>query len=147
MCDPEAAKITFEGLKGIHALGADVTHKLCLTEEDSKRISEYGGASLCERYVSELYKMWQGESGRAGVLHDPLVIYYAKDASVCKLEENPVAVIIEGPARGMTLNVNAYTKAYMNPSYADFDLSHTHLTAKEVDRELMIKEFMRCFEE
>ena len=146
MCDPEAAKITFDTLSGIHALGADVTHRLTLRPEDDGRICEYSGENAAARYVAELYRLWKRGRNKLGVLHDPLVIYYAKNNAVCKTERCPVAVITEGVARGFTLNVTAYTKAYMNSAYRDFDLTHTQILAKEVDRELMLCEFMRCFE-
>ena len=146
MCDPEAAKIMFDGLKGIHALGADVTHQLKLTEADDEKICNYNGSSVAVGYVSSLYRLWKGERGRIGILHDPLVIYYAKNRAVCNIEKTTVATVTEGFARGMTLNVNAYTKAHMNSAYDGFDLTNTHLTANAVDRELMICEFMKCFE-
>ena len=144
-CDPEAAKIMFDNVKNIHALGADVTHKLKISEDDDKTICETKSSEAAS-YVSEIYKLWKGDKNKLGVLHDPLAILYSLDTSVCECESAPVAVITDGYARGFTLNVSAYTKAKYNPSYNDFDLTKTHTLARTVDRERVIREFMKCFE-
>lgn len=144
-CDPPAAKIMFASLKGIHCLGADVTHKLRLSDDDDEAIAAYNGESGVLGYISELYRLWKGEKGKAGVLHDPLAVYYSADGTVCECKVGSVAVITDGYARGVTLNVSEYTKAYMNPEYRDFDFSREHILAYSVKRENVIKRFMKCF--
>ncbi len=145
ICDVEAAEIMFNNVKNIKCLGADVTHKLKISESDDERIIQAKSSDIT-KYISLLYGKWKKASSSIGVLHDPLAIFYAKDNSVCECETAPIAVIKDGFARGFTLNVKAYTKAYLNPNYYDFDFSRTHTLAKEVDRERVIFEFMKCFE-
>jgi purine nucleosidase/pyrimidine-specific ribonucleoside hydrolase len=146
-CDPEAAEVMFDSLENIVCLGADVTHKLSIGEKNDKTILAYSGKNQAASYVSLLYRLWkEDKGGKIGVLHDPLVIHYAIDNTVCELEAAPVKVITEGYARGMTLNVKAYTKAYMNPAYSGARMNE-HLLAREVDRERVIEGFMKIFKE
>ena len=145
LCDVEAAKIMFENLENIHCIGADVTHLLRLNAEDDEKISAYVGNSAAE-YVKKLYLLWKKSTNSIGVLHDPLAIYYAMDETICVCESAPVVLIDEGLARGITLNVKAYGKSYLNKAYECFDFSKQHILAKEVDRERMIRTFMKCFE-
>ena len=144
-CDVEAAQIMYSGLDNIHCLGADVTHQLRLTDENDQAVcsTESGNA---EKYVSELYRLWKMQSHSIGILHDPLAIYYSIDTSICETVSAPIALITDGFAKGITLNVKEYNKAYMNKAYESFDLSHTHILARTVDREKMLKIFMKCFE-
>lgn len=146
MCDPEAASIMFSVLENIHCLGADVTHLLGLSKDDDKRILSCIGENSARAYVSGLYAMWKASvGGKIGVLHDPLTIHYAINPDVCKCEASSVAVITEGFGRGLTLNVNTYTKAYMNAAFSDFNTSRGHFLAKSVDRDEVISGFMRIF--
>ena len=146
ICDVEAADVMFRNLKDIKCLGADVTHKLVLNDSEDERILSTDGNEAV-KYISDIYAKWKAASGkRKGILHDPLAIYYAANKSVCECESHPVAVITEGYARGFTLNVEAYKRSSYNPAYADFDFSKTHTLAKTVDRELILSEFIKCFE-
>lgn len=146
-CDPEAAEVMFDSLDNVVCLGADVTHKLSIGDKNDKTIVAYSGENEATTYVSLIYRLWKKETnGKIGVLHDPLVIHYAIDEEVCELESAPVKVITEGYARGMTLNVKAYTKAYMNPAYNGAQMNE-HFLAKEVDRERVIEGFMKIFKE
>jgi hypothetical protein len=61
------------------------------------------------------------------------------------MEEACVAVITEGIARGVTLNVDAYAKAPYNPACAGIDRSRKIRVAAEVRREYVIGRFMDCF--
>ena len=78
---------------------------------------------------------WRSICPRADlVLHDPLVIYYLVDPSLCTLQEASVAVIKDGYARAMTLNVDAYGKAAYHPDiYKGFDEKQKALVASGVD--------------
>lgn len=144
ICDVEAAKIMFDNVNNIHCLGADVTHKLTISKDDDSFIRE-SNVTPAAKYVSDIYKMWKGDSDKLGILHDPLAILYALEENVCKCESAPVAVITDGYARGITLNVSEYKKSYLNKAYEGFDFNHTHTLAKEVDRDYVIKKFMECF--
>ena len=146
-CDVEAAKIMFENLDNIKCLGADVTHELEISVDDDKRIceTEKNEAAI---YVSSLYKAWKETRGIGllGVLHDPLAILFALDKTVCKCEYSPVAVIDDGAARGITLNVSAYKRTNLNEEfYKSFNFERTHTLAKSVDRDMVIQRFMGCF--
>lgn len=146
ICDVEAADVMFRNLHGIKCLGADVTHKLVIDASDDRRILEANGNEAV-KYVSDIYSKWKAASGKSsGILHDPLAIYYAQNNAVCECESAPVAVITDGYSRGFTLNVKAYTKAAFNSAYRDFDFERTHILAKTVDRELIVSDFMKCFE-
>ena len=143
-CDPEAAKIIFEKIKNIHAVGADVTHMLTISKNDDTVIEGYRGKCRATRYVSEMYRLWKRDTGKTlGVLHDPLAIYYVFNPSVVTMENASVEVITDGAARGMTLNVEAYSKAWMNTYYAS--KSPTLTVARDVNRELIISDFMKSF--
>jgi purine nucleosidase/pyrimidine-specific ribonucleoside hydrolase len=146
ICDVEAAKIMFENLENIRCIGADVTHQLRLDAEDDKKICSYTGNAATE-YVKTLYKLWKKNTNSIGILHDPLAVYYAIDESICTCQSSSVVLIDTGLARGITLNVNAYGKHYLNTAYAGFDFSKQHLLAQTVDRERMIRTFIKCFEE
>ena len=145
ICDVEAAKIMFESLENIHCIGADVTHLLRLDTKDDEKICTYVGNASAE-YVKTLYSLWKENTKSIGILHDPLAIYYAIDESICTCESAPVVLIDKGLARGVTLNVKAYGKSYLNKAYEGFDFSKQHILAKAVDRERMISIFMKCFE-
>jgi purine nucleosidase/pyrimidine-specific ribonucleoside hydrolase len=145
-CDVIAADIMFRSVKNIQCIGADVTHKTVVGDGDCKKIREYSGNDSGALELSKIYNTWW-ESGRSPktVLHDPLAIYYAFDRSVCETEKQSVAVITEGYGKGLTLNVDAYSKAFGNPAYSDFDFANKHTTAKDVDVQKVIDAFMRCF--
>lgn len=146
-CDPHAAKLMFESTRGIRCLGADVTHKLRLTPTEDAAIVNYRGDNAAAGYVSQLYKYWKG--GREwllGMLHDPLTVLCAVDPTYCEYKSAPVAVVTEGVARGMTVNIPEYGKARMNGNFADFDFAREHSLAHSVDRDAVIARFMRCFE-
>ena len=146
-CDPEAAAILYDAIPDMHCIGADVTHVLRISEEDDKIIADYCGRCAAKRYVSELYRLWKEEhGGKRGVLHDPLVIRYAVEPSVCECVTAPVKVITEGYARGISLNLSAYTKAYMNPYLSGVDATD-HTLAKTVDRDAVISKFVFHFKE
>ncbi len=143
--DPESAKLIFEKVNNIKCIGADVTHLTKLAKRDDKAITEYKGTKAKE-YVSFLYSLWKRASGaKTGVLHDPLAIYYAINDDICQFENSKVFVITEGPARGMTLNLNAYGKSYLNEFYKDNKNNPTHSLAKKVDKKRLKEDFVSIF--
>jgi inosine-uridine nucleoside N-ribohydrolase len=78
------------------------------------------------------------------MLHDPLAVYYAACPQVCRMVPASVVVLTEGYGRGMTLNVDAYRKAPMNPAYRDFSWDKKVMAAESVCREDMMAAFMAC---
>ena len=88
------------------------------------------------QYLAEMVRLWRADRPDCKLLlHDPLVIYYRANPPLCGMESITAAVITEGFARGMTLNVNAYGKKWMNESaYAGYPMK-TCRTARTVDEE------------
>lgn len=144
MCDPLAAKVMFDNVKDIHAIGADVTHKLELDTKDDAAIDKFKNKKDVRGYITRLYGLWKMYTDKtAAVLHDPLAVYYAYNPDVCTMQSAPISVVTDGPARGLTLNIIGYNKIRMNPYYKS--LPNVHTVAKAVERDLIIKEFMKCF--
>ena len=145
MCDVEAAEVMFRAADNLECMGADVTHQLDIGEENSRYLLRLQSDDPAAAYVCELYRQWQLRSGGCAVLHDPLVILYAGEPEVCRMEDVTVSVITEGVARGVTLNVDAYSKAAYNPACEAIDRTHKIKAAAEVRREYVIERFMECF--
>ncbi len=145
MCDVEAAEVMFRCTDNLECMGADVTHQLDIGEENSRYLLSLQTDDPAAAYVCDLYRQWQARSGGRAMLHDPLVILYAAEPEVCRMEEACVSVITEGAARGVTLNVDAYSKAAHNPACRDLDLARKTKIAAEVRREYVIAKFMECF--
>ena len=136
-CDVPAADLMFRSLRKLECLGADVTHRLTV---------DYLKPLLAETefeplpYLAFLYRKWQASYPQESlVLHDALAIYYAIAPGICQMRPIRVAVIRDGFAKGLTLNVDAYNKGYLNNAYRDFDFDHKVLAAEDVDTDLFHK--------
>ena len=128
ICDVESAKYMFDNLENIKCIGADVTHKVRISEANDEMILNSSDNPMLE-YISQLYLAWKNSSnGALAVLHDPLAVYYAIDPSICTTEEAEIAVCAEGYARGLTLNVNAYGKKSYNDAYLNNRLNKDHMS-------------------
>jgi inosine-uridine nucleoside N-ribohydrolase len=145
MCDPEAAALLFRHTPNLVCMGADVTHRLNIGEENSRYLLSLENADPAAAYVSRLYRLWVGDSRCCAVLHDPLAILYTAEPDICRLEEAEVEVITEGPARGLTLNVNAYGKKIRNPYYRTSAPPGRARVAADVRQKYVIDRFMREF--
>lgn len=145
MCDVEAAEIMFKGLDNLECVGADVTHQTVLEREEHElMLNCKKDAAAVE--IGELIKLWSVVNpDRYPTLHDPLAVYYAIHPEVLEIERQRIAVITEGYARGLTLNLDAYNKAYMNPVCDALDASHTALVAKEIEARKFIDTFIKIF--
>ena len=144
MCDVEAAGVMFSNCKNLECIGADVTHRLPLTKEqlDMLCTSDLDGVS---REIARLARLWrEATPDRLPALHDPLAIYYAAHPDICKMEKQRISVVTDGVCRGLTLNVDAYGKAYMNPE-ADKVTSMARV-ACDVDARGFVETFMSLFE-
>lgn len=135
MCDVAAADVMFRSLSRLECMGADVTHRLAIPKalSDHLEFGEHNNPAL--QYVGRMYGLWHAVNPTIQLLpHDVLVVYYAMDPTVCAMESIQAAVLTEGFARGLTLNVDAYAKAHLNTgAYADFDFGHRILAARDVD--------------
>ena len=138
ICDVAAADVMFKKLNNIECIGADVTHLMISEPRLYDNLLNYNGNEKAHIYLSELCRIWRADRPKADlVLHDPLVIYYLASPEICKMNYAPIIVMTDGYARGMTLNVDAYSKKAFNPEiYADFDENHRVLVAEKVDRDI-----------
>ena len=145
MCDVEAADVMFSTLKNLECIGADVTHRLPLTAEQLDALCR-GDADGTMREIARLTRLWrEAVTDRLPALHDPVAIYYAMHPDCCKMAEQRIAVVLDGACRGLTLNVDAYGKAYMNPA-ADSAAAFAVKVAYDVERDAFMREFMSLFE-
>ena len=147
MCDVPAADIMFKGLKNLKCIGADVTHLMEGEQTLYDLIDDYNGDNEGRNYLSTLFKLWKVDRPNSKfLLHDPLVIYYAEDETICQTEDAPIAVLTDGFAKGMTLNVKAYGKKWLNKSaYVDFDMTHTANVARTANREEFNKRILEDY--
>ena len=147
MCDVPAADIMFKGLKNLKCIGADVTHLMEGEQILYDLIDDYNGDNEGRKYLSTLFKLWKVDRPNSKfLLHDPLTIYYAEDETICQTEDAPIAVLTDGFAKGMTLNVKAYGKKWLNKSaYVDFDMTHTANVARTANREEFNKRILEDY--
>ncbi|MBR5539326.1 MAG: nucleoside hydrolase, partial [Clostridia bacterium] len=142
MCDVESAAKMYENVSILECLGADVTHTLPIGEENAEILKKLSNGDF-EKYLSSLYRLWDARVNiRCAFLHDPLVVYYALHPEVCETEKIAVSVITEGPARGLTLNVTSYGKAWLNDYYKDKTVSKCTTVAKKIDSQKFVDLFM-----
>lgn len=147
-CDVESAKIMFDNAPTLNCLGADVTHLMSISDENKAKILGYknNGKNRAGRYVSQLYERYN-DLGKTAYLHDPLAIYFAINNDVCVMEKARIEVITDGFARGITLNVDEYSKEYLNPYYLGYAKKREVSVAKQVKKKEFIDLFTRVFEE
>ena len=129
MCDVPAADLMFRTLNNLECIGADVTHQLTVPEAIINALE-----TREHSYLSQLYSLWHANyPTQALVPHDALAVYYALDPGICTTKSIHTTVITEGMAKGLTLNVDSYSKASLNRHYELFDFSHTVKAALDVD--------------
>ncbi|MBE6608720.1 MAG: hypothetical protein E7633_09225 [Ruminococcaceae bacterium] len=136
MCDVPAADVMFKNLDNLECVGADVTHKMIAEDALYESIVNYKGENRAQCYLRELCALWKTDRPKAKLLlHDPLVVYYIADPSFCTMKKASVAVLTDGFAKGMTLNVDSYAKKWLNEeSYVGFDTSRKVLFAADADK-------------
>ena len=147
MCDVEAADVMFNSLENLECVGADVTHQTVLgKEEHEAMLNCKNDAAALE--IAELIRLWSVVNpDRYPTLHDPLAVYYAVHPEVCEVEEQRVKVLTEGYARGLTLNIDAYNKSYMNPACKALDKGNCKTVAKSIDARAFINIFAEVFKD
>ena len=135
MCDVESAKIMFDNVPTLECLGADVTHKLDIGQEERNKILAYknSGMNSAGRYVSEIFGIFTNYN-RPIYLHDPLAVYFPINREICSMERARVEVVTEGIMRGITFNIDAYNKSYMNPYCKDCGNKNRISVAKDVKK-------------
>lgn len=146
MCDVEAADIMFKGLKNLECVGADVTHLTPLGQNEHEAMLNCKNDDAAFE-IAELIRLWSAVNpDRYPTLHDPLAVYYAIHPEIVETEKQRISVITEGVARGLTFNVDAYNKSYMNPACRVFDQAHYTTVAKTIDAKRFIDIFAKAFE-
>ncbi len=148
MCDVESAKIMFDNVPTLECLGADVTHKLDITMEEMDKILAYKnrGINRAGQYVSEIFGIFTNYN-RPLYLHDPLAVYFPTNREICSMEKARVEVMEEGIMRGITFNIDAYNKAYMNPYCKGYEMKNRISVAKDVKKREFTDLFMSVFED
>ena len=145
-CDPLSAKAVFDGLAGMHCIGADVTHLLRLGEKEERALLSYQGSRPDRKHLSEMMRLYRSRKGEERTaLHDPLALYYALHPDICDTSEARIAVVTDGPARGLTLNIKEYSKSWMNPCYEGY-YPPAQRVAISVDARRMMGRFLSLFE-
>ena len=134
MCDVPAAALMFRSLSNLECIGADVTHRLADTGYLEQALKHPQAANDALGYVAELYKAWRSDyPDTALVLHDALVVYYLYDPSICTMQQIRTVVISDGPAKGLTLNIDSYGKTYLNNYYENQNSGSLVRVAEDVD--------------
>lgn len=151
MCDVAAADVMFQNLTNLICIGADVTHRLICDSFLTDILYSGRSGSKAFAYLQELYRGWKADYPlNALVLHDVLTVYYALDPAICALRQIPVVVITEGYAKGLTLNVDAYSKAGLNDAYHTPRPGTRVLAAEDVDLEkfqaLVRRDILACID-
>ena len=133
----------FENVSVLECIGADVTHRLPIGKENSKKLLVANSSAAAE-YIASLYAAWLSDTDKVcAVLHDPLAVYYLAEPQICDTVYTKVAVVTEGVAKGITLNIDAYSKANMNDACKN--ITQRVKVARDVDSERMIENFMLAF--
>jgi hypothetical protein len=63
------------------------------------------------------------------------------------MEKARVEVMVEGVTRGITFNIDAYNKAYMNPYCKEYADKNRISVAKQVEKQEFTDLFMTAFED
>jgi inosine-uridine nucleoside N-ribohydrolase len=93
-CDPEAARVVFDSGIPITMVGLDVTLRCNLEGKDLDSIRSFG--NIRTDFLYELLTIWQGNSQRLPILHDPLAVASFIDESLVKKEKMWVRIETRG---------------------------------------------------
>ena len=147
ICDTIAADIMYRNVDNLLCIGADVTHQMPAEGTLYDALLHYDGDNAAHRYLQTMCTMWRAEHPTVPLLlHDPLVIYFVADPTLCTMEKASIAVLTDGYAKGMTLNIDAYRKAHINTeSYKNFDLSRKTSFAAQADKQTFLSRICRDF--
>ena len=146
-CDVTAADLMFRHVNNLECIGADVTHLMIGEDRLYDNLLNYEGNDPGHLYLTELCRLWKADRPYAKLLlHDPLVVYYVEDPSLCEMKAAPISVITEGYAVGLTVNVDALGKRrYFPKEYEGFDEKKTSLVAAKGDRDTFNDRIFRDF--
>ena len=139
-CDVAAAKIVFDKVENLTAIGADVTHLLGVPEGVLQMFLKRGG-KLAEK-LSEDITLWRGKNtDKKVVLHDPLAVYYALTGDLVKTGSIEVNVVTNGYFYGMTENLSRSKLAEYSDDFKNNLPKSSVTVAESVNAEKFIKTF------
>lgn len=136
-CDPHAAATVFASLPNLECIGADVTHAaVAPCELEERLLHPTPAAPRWRHYLADLTQRWLSTRAKpALVLHDPLLMAYLLEPTLCHFTETSVCVVTDGPAAGLTLNLDVYSKQWMNEAYTSLPPPPRHRVACDVNLE------------
>lgn len=103
ICDPEAARTVYACGLPIKIVGANVTCKTEVFEEDEKKLLSIGGEE--GKLLKEMLRIWLSDNHRNAVMHDGLALSCLY-ADYVKFEKQNIFVPLEEGARGYTLRIH-----------------------------------------
>ncbi len=146
ICDTIAADIMYRNVDNLLCIGADVTHQMMAEGALYDALLHYNGSNPAQRYLQTMCAMWRADRTNVPLLlHDPLVIYFVADPTLCTMQEASIVMITEGYAKGLTLNVDAYRKKHVNPAFDGFDATRKTSFAAQADKETFLSRICRDF--
>ena len=135
-CDVAAAKIVFDKVENLTAIGADVTHLLEVPEDVLQMFLKRGGK------LAEDITLWRGKNtDKKVVLHDPLAVYYALTGDLVKTESIKINVVTNGYFYGMTENLSRSKLAEYSDDFKNKLPKSSVTVAESVNAEKFIKTF------
>ncbi len=136
--DPEAADVLIRAELPTRFIGADVTWKVQLNDEQTKYVLGIQNDGL-SGYCAELVRLWKKGCWFNPVLHDPLAAYYVLDETICQMEPVWVETELRGTyTRGLTVNMDHFYKYLEHPTAGKKRV----LCAKSVDADRFIRFFL-----
>lgn len=136
--DPEACDVLLRSDLPLKFIGADVTWKAQLDDEQTAAVLALGAPGLTG-YCAQLVRLWKKECWFNPVLHDPLAAYFVTDESICEMEEVWTEIELKGEhTRGMTANMDHFYKYLEHKTEG----KRRVLCAKRVDEKRFIRIFL-----
>lgn len=136
--DPEACDILLRSELPLKFIGADVTWKAQLDDEQTAAVLALESPDL-KGYCAQLVRLWKKGCWFNPVLHDPLAAYFATDETICEMEEVWAEVELKGEhTRGLTANKDHFYKYLEHKTEG----KRRVLCAKNVDEKRFIRVFL-----
>ncbi len=139
-CDPTAARIVLESGLDVEYVPWEITSRVCI----GKSNYDYILGLMCDGLtgaLAEMVRSWSKRNDYIPLLHDPLALMYALDASFASTCRIKAAVVEDGLAEGITLNLTDGSgcngAAYKRPD------ARTVTVINGVDEQCAVEEFMR----
>ncbi|MDR0267124.1 ribonucleoside hydrolase RihC [Paenibacillus sp.] len=102
--DPHAAQIVFDSGVDMVMIGLDVTLKALIGEEELDPANKQ--SQTAEMFDATFRHYRDGDMENGVVMHDMCAITYLTNPEIFHVEPKRITVITEGPAKGMTMEIN-----------------------------------------